>query len=187
MELGKGAMIGIIVAVIVIISALGVGLWYVGTYNGLVSENEQIDSQWAQVQNQYQRKIDLIPTLTATVSSYQQFEAGTLMNITALRSQWMNATTVEEQVNLSNKLDSQLATIIVTYEAYPDLQSIVAVHDLMYELTNTENKIATERMRYNDDVRIYNSHIKKWPASWVANNNDFDERNYYSPDTVPPP
>ncbi|MFO7618641.1 MAG: LemA family protein, partial [Thermoplasmata archaeon] len=172
--------IGIILIIVIVLSIVGVGVYYVMTYNSLVSENEQIDSQWAQVQNQYQRKIDLIPTLVATVENYQQFESETLMSIIELRSQWMNATTVEEQVNISNQLDSQLATIIVTYEEYPDLQSIYLVSNLMVELTNTENKISTERMFYNDYVRAYNSHIKKWPASWVANNNGFEERNYYA-------
>ena len=125
--------------------------------------------------------------MVATVSAYQQFEASTLTNITLLRTQWMNANTTEQQVNVTNQLDSQLATIIVTYENYPELQSITAVRDLMYELTGTENRIATERMRYNDNVLDYNSHIKSFPASMIAGWAGFDEREYYQSSNAPPP
>jgi len=186
MEFSKGKVYVIITLVIVAVIILVTLFWMVGTYNKLVEENEQIDSQWAQVQNQYQRKIDLIPELVSTVSGYQEFEASTLENITALRSQWMNATTTEEQVNLSNQLDSQLATIIVTYEAYPDLHSVVLVSELMYELTGTENRISVERMRYNDYVREFNSHMKKFPASYVAGWGDFEEREYFESAAAPP-
>jgi LemA protein len=178
--------VAIVAILIVLVSVLGFGLWWVGTYNAFVREGEKIDSQWAQVQNQYQRKIDLIPTLVATVSEYQEFESSTLTNITALRSRWMNATASEEQVDLTNQLDAQLATIIVTYENYPELQSVTAVRDLMYELAGTENRIATERMYYNDYVRDFNTHIKSFPASMVAGSSGFDARAYYESANAPP-
>lgn len=177
-----------ITALIVILAiALATVAWLVLTYNSLVRENEKVDSQWAQVQNQYQRKIDLIPTLVSTVGAYQQFEASTLTNITQLRTQWMNATTTEDQVNVTNQLDSQLATIIVTYENYPELQSITAVRDLIYELAGTENRISVERMRYNEYVQDFNAHIKSFPASFVAGWGDFEEREYYQSPNAPPP
>lgn len=186
MALSKGKLVGLVVAVIVVIAVLAFVAWTIGTYNKLVRENESIDSQWAQVANEYQRKVDLIPSLVATVSQYQQFEAGTLTNITQLRSRWMNASSAEDQVNASNELDNNLRTIILTYEAYPDLQSITAVSNLMYSLEGTQNRITVERMRYNDDVRLYNSHLKSFPASWVAGWGGFEARSYYSSAAAPP-
>jgi len=187
MALSKGKVVGLVVAVIVVIAVLAFVAWTIGTYNGLVRENERIDSQWAQVANEYQRKVDLIPQLVATVSQYQQFEAGTLTNITQLRSRWMNASSSpEDQVNASNELDSNLRSVILTFEAYPELQSITAVSSLMYSLEGTQNRIAVERMRYNDDVRVYNAHLKSFPASWVAGWGGFDARSYYSSTAAPP-
>ena len=185
MKLSKGAIIGLVVLAVIIIIVLAFAIWAISSYNGMVNENEKIDSQWAQVTNQYQRKIDLIPNLVATVSQYQQFEAGTLTNITALRSRWMNASSTEDQVNASNELDRQLVSIQVTYEAYPELQSIEAVSNLMYELAGTENRITVERMRYNEAVKDYNAHIQRFPASMVAGWGDFQERSYYVSPNAP--
>ena len=185
MALSKKLLV-IIALVVVAIVVLATVAWMILTYNGLVAENEKVDSQWAQVQNQYQRKIDLIPTLVQTASAYQQFEASTLANITALRTQWMESLTNEDQVNVTNQLDAQLATIIVTYEAYPELQSITIVRDLFYELAGTENRIATERMRYNEYVQDFNAHLKSFPASYVASWGDFEEREYYESPVAPP-
>jgi LemA protein len=175
-------VIGIIVIVIVILSIVGVGVYYVMTYNKFVDENEKIDSQWAQVQNQYQRKIDLIPQLISAVVNYTGYESSTLINITALRTQWMNAPTSEEQVNITSQLDYQ---INVMFEEYPFLQSSSLYSDLMTSIEGTENRIATERMYYNEAVQDYNSHIKRFPANWVARNNDFEERAYYSSPNAP--
>jgi LemA protein len=186
MALSKGKVIGLVVAVIVVIAVLAFVAWTIGTYNGLVRENERIDSQWAQVANEYQRKVDLIPQLNATAWSYAQFEKGTLTNITMLRSRWMNATSTEDQVNASNELDNNIRSIILTYEAYPELHSDTIISSLMYSLEGTQNRIAVERMRYNDDVRVYNAHLKSFPASWVAGWGGFDARSYYSSSAAPP-
>ncbi len=182
-------IIGIIVIVIVILSVVGMGVYWVFTYNKLVDENERIDSQWAQVQNQYQRKFDLIPQLMNLTESYLHWEASTYANITSLRTEWANALAAGDDqgaINASNKLDAQAATIIVTVENYPNLAGVAVVSSLMYEISGTENRIATERMYYNEYVQNYNSHIKKFPASWVANSGDFEERAYYSSPNAPP-
>jgi LemA protein len=186
MSLSKGKLIAIIAVVAVIVIVLGSALWYVGTYNKMVKENESIDNLWAQVTNEYQRKIDLIPALVTTVSGYQQFEASTLTNITELRTQWMNANgSTDEQVNISNRLDTQLKTILVTYENYPTLQSIYAVSSLMTSLEGTENRITVARMNYNDAVMTYNAHVRSFPASWVADNGGFGKREYYNSPNAP--
>jgi LemA protein len=168
-----------IIIVVIILAIVIFAVWIIGAYNSLVRQDESIDSRWAQVTNEYQRKIDLIPELVATVEDYQEFEASTLENVTALRTQWMEAKTTEEQVNISTELDRALIDIIVTYEEYPYLQSIEAVSSLMYTLEGTENRITVERMRYNEDVRDYNSDIRSFPKSMVANWFDFEKRSYY--------
>jgi LemA protein len=159
-------------------------VWTAGTYNGLVNKDETIDNKWAQVANQYQRKIDLIPALIAEVEKYQEFESGTLSNITRLRTQWMDASP-DEQAQTSGELDTALRSIILTYEAYPYLQSIAAVSDLMAQLEGTENRIATERMRYNDAVKEYNTEIRQFPASLIANSFGFEKRSYFETDAAP--
>jgi len=187
MEFGKGAIIGIIVVVIVVIAALAVGLWYVGTYNGLVTEDEAINAEYYEIQNQYQRKFDLIPQLLNITDSYLNWEASTLMNITSLRTEWANAVDqgdVEGQVNATNQLDAQATQIIVAVEAYPDLEGVEVVHSLMFEIAGTENRITEARRDYNEAVQDFNTHIKKWPASWVARNNDFEERQYYDLENI---
>jgi len=178
MELKIGRVLGIIILVAVIALVI-FGIWAILAYNDLVAQEETIDSQWAQVSNEYQRKIDLIPELVETVEDYQEFEKGTLENVTRLRTQWMEAKTTEEQVNISTELDRALIDIVVTYEEYPDLQSIEAVSSLMYTLEGTENRITVERMRYNEDVRDYNSDVRSFPRSIIAGWFDFEKRSYY--------
>ena len=185
-DIKKIMLVLVVVAVIVIVGMFG---WAISTHNKMVSEEEAIDSAWAQVSNQYQRKVDLIPQLFNLTDSYLNWEASTLSNITALRTQWMDARAsgdIEGQMNASYQLDEQLKTIILTVESYPGLDGIVVVDNLMYEITGTENRIATERGRYNLEVEEYNAHIKKFPASWVAERGDFEERTYYSGNEAPP-
>jgi LemA protein len=176
LKLGKVFSLVIAIAVVAIIIF---GLWVMASYNGMVRQEEKIDSQWAQVTNEYQRKIDLIPQLVETVDDYQEFEASTLENVTALRTQWMDTKSAEKQVNITNQIEEALRSIILTYESYPYLQSIEAVSSLMYTLEGTENRITVERMRYNEDVRDYNGDIRSFPKSMVANWYDFDKRSYY--------
>jgi LemA protein len=178
MKLPGGKVLGLVILGVVIALVI-FGIWAVVAYNGLVQQEETIDSQWAQVSNEYQRKIDLIPQLIETVEDYQEFEKSTLENVTALRTQWMNAKTTEEQVNVSSELDRALIDIIVTYEEYPYLQSIEAVSSLMVSLEGTENRITVERMRYNEDVRDFNTDVRSFPRSMIAGWFDFEKRSYY--------
>ena len=173
--------IALIIAVIAVVLVLAL---MIVTYNGLVNAEQQVESQWAQVENQYQRKIDLIPTLVNITSQYTEFEASTLINITNLRTQWLSALTDEEKLNTSMALDAEVNTIVLAYfaaENYPTLSSIPLVANLMDELAGTENRIATERMWYNEDVRDYNSKIKRFPGVLFAGLFGFDEKPYYDP------
>ncbi len=170
---------------VIFLILIGGGIWYAVTYNSLVTERENVDGSWAQVENQYQRKMDLIPQLVDTAETYMSFEQSTLTNITQLRSQWMEAESIEEKENLSNAYDAEASKIIITVENYPNIESIDAVMNLMYSIEGTENRIATERMRYNDAVKEYNAHIKKFPANIVASWSGFEERSYFESDAAP--
>jgi LemA protein len=174
----------LIAAIIAAVAAIIVVAWIILAFNGMVTAEQSVESQWAQVENQYQRKIDLIPNLVNVTSQYTQFEKGVLENITSLRTQWLNALTSTERVNTSIALDGQLNALVLAYysaENYPTLSSIPLVAGLMDELAGTENRIAVERLRYNEEVRDYNTRIKKFPNSLIAGMGGFDERPYYDP------
>ena len=153
--------------------------WLIGTYNNFIVMTQRIDNQWAQVETQYQRRIDLIPNLVNTAKGYMQFERSLLDDITSLRTQWMATTNIDDKVNIGNSLDSALGRLIAVYENYPELKSIQAVASLMDELAGTENRIAVERMRFNDRVREYNTGIKVFPSNILANIFGFKERPYF--------
>jgi len=156
-----------------------IALWIMGTYNSFISMNQQIENQWAQVETQYQRRIDLIPNLINTATGYMQFERSLLEDITALRSQWMSTTDIDDKVNIGNALDSALGRLIAVYENYPQLQSIQAVSSLMDELAGTENRIAVERMRFNERIRQYNTAVLVFPSNILANMFGFGQRPYF--------
>ena len=163
-----------VLAVIVILV-----IWLWASYNNFVVLTQEIDNQWAQVETQYQRRIDLIPNLVNTAKGYMQFEKSLLEDITSLRSRWMSAATTEDKVNYGNALDSALGRLLAVYENYPELKSIQAVSSLMDELAGTENRIAVERSRYNDVVRKYNTAIKIFPSNILANTFGFKEKSYF--------
>jgi len=156
-----------------------IAFWLIGTYNSFIVMTQRIDNQWAQVETQYQRRIDLIPNLVNTARGYMQFERSLLEEITTLRSQWMTTTDIDDKVNIGNALDSALGRLIAVFESYPELKSIQAVASLMDELAGTENRIAVERMRFNDRVREYNTGIMVFPSNILANMFGFKERPYF--------
>ncbi|MFH0929385.1 MAG: LemA family protein [Candidatus Aenigmatarchaeota archaeon] len=156
-----------------------VAIWIVGTYNSFISMDQAINNQWAQVETQYQRRVDLIPNLVNTAKGYMQFEKSLLEEITALRSQWTSTSDIDDKVNIGNALDSALGRLIVVYENYPQLQSIQAVSSLMDELSGTENRIAVERMRYNEKVRSFNTAVLVFPSNMLAGMFGFSERPYF--------
>ena len=164
---GSGFNKWILLAVPVVIVAILL-IWFIGTYNALISADQTVKQKWADVQVQYQRRIDLIPNLVNTVQGYMQFERGLLQNITALRTQWMSAQTVEQQVTTANQIESTLGKIIAVVEAYPDIKSNQAVIGLMDELAGTENRISVARMNYNEAVVNYNRLVMYIPSNFVA-------------------
>lgn len=153
-----------IVAVIVLI-----GLWAFSGYNGLVTQKENVDNSWRQVETQYQRRFDLVPNLVQTVKGAANFEQSTLQAVTEARTQWLNAggnrTT---EVAAAQNLDGALSRLLVSVEAYPQLQATAAYRDLMTQLEGTENRIATARKDYNDTVRDYNIRVRTFPTNLLA-------------------
>lgn len=144
------------------------GLWVGATYNGLVTARESVSGQWAQVQTQYQRRVDLVPNLVNTVKGAANFEQSTLESVTAARTQWQSAGTRTEQVAAANQMEGALARLLVTVEAYPQLQATQAYRDLMTQLEGTENRIGVARRDYNEAVRLYNVRVQRFPTNLFA-------------------
>jgi LemA protein len=163
--------------VLVVIAVIAI--WIIGAYNSFITLTQQIENQWAQVETQYQRRIDLIPNLVNTATGYMQFERSLLEEITALRTQWMSTTDIDDKVNIGNALDSALGRLIAVYENYPQLQAVQPVASLMNQLEGTENRIAVERMRFNEKVREYNTAILVFPSNILANMFGFSQRPYF--------
>jgi len=143
-------------------------IWMFSGYNGLVVERENVDNEWRQVETQYQRRFDLIPNLVNTVKGAAGFEQDTLIAVTEARSQFQNAGSRSEQVTAANQFDSALSRLLVTVEAYPQLQATQAFKDLMVETSGTENRIATARRDYNNAVASYNVKVKRFPTNILA-------------------
>ncbi len=166
--------IGIVAAVIL----LGV-FWYIGTYNSLIRMNEEVNNKWAQVETQYQRRVDLIPNLVSTVKGAANFEQTTLTELTKLRSQWQTSPNVNAKVNTANQIESALSKLLVVAENYPQLTATANFRSLQDELANTENKVAVERSRFNEAVKAFNARIKTFPSSIVAKKLGYADRNYF--------
>jgi LemA protein len=158
---------GIIIAIIVVAGIL-IGSYVVSYYNRFVTQSEAIDNQWAQVENQLKRRFDLIPNLVNTAKGYMEFEKEVFENLAEARSNYAGATTTNEKVAASNQIESALARLLVIVENYPNLKTNETFIRLMDELAGTENRIATERRRYNETVRTYNVSIKRFPGNIFA-------------------
>lgn len=155
-------MIGIVLAVVVLAGVV------IGFYNGIVSKHEAITAKWAQVENQLQRRNDLIPNLLNTVKGYASHEKTVFENVTLARSQWAKASTVEQKVKAAGEIDAALSRLLFVAENYPNLKADQTFLKLMDELSGTENRIAVERMRYNDSVREYNVSVRVFPGNIIA-------------------
>lgn len=147
---------------VVLLIALGiiiiVGGWIIKGLNTPVLLDEQVNASWAQVENQLQRRNDLIPSLVATVKGYMEHERSTLERITELRSQWASAGSREAKIETANAMTNALSKLLLVAENYPLLQANQNFLTLQAQLEGTENRIAVERMRYNTAVKTFNSY-----------------------------
>jgi LemA protein len=149
------------------------------SYNTFVTQEEQIKSQWAQVENQLQRRNDLIPNLVETTKGFAQHEEAVYKDIADARSQLLNAKSPEESIAAANRQSSALGRLLAVVENYPQLKSNEQFNRLMDELAGTENRLATERMRYNEKVQAYDTSRRQFPGNLTAKMFSFKEYPYF--------
>ncbi len=148
-------------------------------YNTLVSERERVDGSWSEVENQLQRRNDLVPNLVETVKGFAAQEKEVLTEVTEARSRVAGAGSPQETIDASNQLSSALSRLLVVVERYPDLKSNQNFLRLQDELAGTENRLAVARGRYNEAVQAYNTTAKRFPTNLVAGLFGFDAADYF--------
>lgn len=191
--MSRGLKIGCLVTLaLVVIIALSLFGWVKGTYNRMVDLDEGVNQTWAQVQNVYQRRFDLIPNLVETVKGYAKHEQQTFQAVTEARSKVGGVTQLRAEdltpENLAKFQQAQaglsgaLQRLMVVMERYPDLKANQNFIRLQDELAGTENRIAVERKRFNDAVQLYNATIRRFPANTLAGMFGFEKKPYFEAD-----
>jgi LemA protein len=180
----------IIVGGIVILAVIVYRL-FAGSYNQMVSKDETVVSQWANVESQYQRRLDLIPNLVNTVKGYADFEKSTLTAVIEARAQAtqvkvnpqnLNAESLQQFQAAQGQLSSALSRLLVVVERYPDLKANRNFLELQAQLEGTENRIAVERQKFNDMARDFNTYIRRFPQSMLAGMYGFGPKAYFESD-----
>jgi LemA protein len=170
----------LLILAIVLILILVVPFFYLkGTYNSLVTLDEQVKAAWAQVENQLQRRYDLIPNYVETVKGYAAHEKEVLTSVTEARSRVGGASGIDEKIQANNQLTSALSRLLLVVERYPDLKANQNFIRLQDELAGTENRIAVERRRYNEAVRVFNTRVRRFPTNLVAGMFGFDKAEFF--------
>jgi LemA protein len=167
---------GWIIPLVVIVAVVG---WGVAKYNSFVRGNTAIDGQWAQVENQLQRRFDLIPNLVNTVKGLTTQEQKVFGEIADARTHYAGATTPDAKAAAATEVEGALGRLLVITENYPTLQSSQAFRDLMVSLEGTENRISVERMNYNNLVQSFNASVQTFPNSLFASLFGFHVRTYF--------
>jgi LemA protein len=172
----RGGLIAIAVVALLLIM---VGGCLVGNYNRLVTGDQAVKQKWAQVNNQLQRRNDLIGNLAETVKGTATQEQAVFGQIADARAKMAGARTPEQGIAAGQSMDSAIGRLLVVIENYPQLKSNEAFLQLMDELAGTENRLATERMRYNEEVQAFNVLVKRFPTNLYASMFNFKEAPYY--------
>ena len=163
-------------------------IWGVGTYNGFVKKQEAMTTAWGQVENVYQRRADLVPNLVALVKNYAEYEQGTLSAVTEARAKAANASVNTENFDenefsafeaAQDELGNSLNRLIVSVENYPDLKADENYLTLQAQLTGCENRILTERKRFNKVANAYNQSVRRFPSNLIAKMFGFEKRPYF--------
>ncbi len=189
--MSKGIKTGLIVLAAILFLGASIYRFFTGNYNRMVELDEAVTSQWAQVQNQYQRRLDLIPNLVATVKGYASHESEVFTQIAEARSKAGGVVNIDESVlndpekfaefqKVQNNLGASLQRLLVVSENYPALkadQNFLALQD---QLEGTENRIAVERKRFNDAAKEYNTFIRRFPQAMIASSSGFTPKQYFS-------
>jgi len=162
-------LVGILIALgVIILIALILFSWVAGSYNNLVSLDTKNGQLWGNVETAYQRRMDLIPNLVATVQGSANFEKSTLTAVIDARTKYLGASSVADKQAAANQFDSALSRLLVTVEAYPDLKSTAAFQSLQDELAGTENRIKWERDNYNTGAQAYQYAVRRFPTNVIA-------------------
>jgi LemA protein len=164
----------IILAIIVIIA-----IYFIGTYNRFVGMKQNVDSKWAQVENQLQRRFDLVPNLVESVKGITKQEQAVFGEIADARTRYSGAQNQTDKVNAANQFESSLGRLLVITENYPALQSSQLFADLMVQLEGTENRIAIERKNYNDTVQVYVTSLQRFPGGMIGKMFGFTPAEYF--------
>ena len=182
----KAALLPVAVGIVLL---LGIIFWAKGLYNDMVVQDEGVKTAWSQVENQYQRRADLIPNLVNTVKGYAAHERETLEGVTEARAK-ATSTTIDpshlDPASLQNfqsaqsQLSSALSRLLLVVEKYPDLKANENFQTLMAQLEGTENRISVERKRFNETAQQYNTSIRSFPANLVAGVFGFDPKAYFT-------
>ncbi len=181
----KGTFITIIIVIVVGLMALSYGI---KSYNGMVELDEKVKTSWGQVENQYQRRADLIPNLVNTVKGYAAHESETLEKVIQARA---NATQIkvdpekltpeamQQYMAAQGEISQALGKLMVTVERYPDLKANESFNMLQVQLEGTENRIAVERNRFNEEARTYNTYVRAFPRNIIAGMTGFSQKPYF--------
>lgn len=180
---------GIWILIIVIALVLVIFFYFKNTYNGMVAQREQVEQEWAQVETQYQRRMDLVPNLVNTVKGYATHESQTLEGVIEARAKATQTTVNFDELNdqtlarysqAQGELSSALNRLMAISEAYPDLKANQNFRDLQTQLEGTENRIATARTRFNETVQSYNVYIKSFPRNILAGMFGFTPKSFFA-------
>lgn len=183
--MNKKKIIWIVVIVVAVLAIFG---WFKNGYNSMVSMQEGVESQWAQVENVYQRRADLIPNLVATVKGYAEHESSTLTDVINARAKatgiTLDPTDLEPEdiarfQAAQDELSGALSRLLVSVEQYPDLKANQNFMELQSQLEGTENRITVERQKFNDKAKEYNQLVRSFPRNIIANMFDFEKVGYF--------
>ena len=169
----------LIIAAIIVLVILIPYSYLKGTYNSLVTMDESVKAAWAQVENQLQRRYDLIPNLVETVKGYAAHEKEVFLKVTEARAKVGGATTIGDKIAANNGLSAALSRLLLVVERYPDLKANTNFIRLQDELAGTENRIAVERRRYNETVKAYNIKIRRFPTNLLAGLFGFEKATFF--------
>ena len=177
-----------IVLIVIAVIFLGGFVWVKNTYNGLVKADEGVSAAWAQVENVYQRRADLIPNLVATVKGYAEHESSTLESVVEARAKAtqvvvdpaeLSEAQIEKFNEAQGELSNALGKLLMITENYPELKANENFRDLQAQLEGTENRIATERMKFNESARAYNTKMRSFPTNIIASMFGFEKKGYF--------
>lgn len=184
----KGCLIALVVTGFLVLVAIGIISWGTKAYNGMVTMQESVTSQWGNVETAYQRRSDLIPNFVNTVKGAANFEQTTLTQVIEARAKAtsvtidptkMTAENMQQFQQAQGQLSSALSRLMVVVEQYPELKATQNFRDLQVELEGTENRISVERRKFNEVAQVYNTNIRRFPSSFIAGMFGFQAKPYF--------